>query len=227
MIAQRHTRPAKKAPARVVLVDDHPLVRERLAEIIEAQPDLEVCGQAEDRHRAMEIVKAEKPDLVIVDLSLKNSHGLDLIKDLQALNPALAILVVSMHDEAVHAERVIRAGASGYITKQEATKRIMVAVRTVLRGDVYLSEKTAMRLAGKIARKQAAAAIPILETLSDRELCVLQLIGEGNGTRQIAGILKLSVPTIETYKARLKEKLQLRDGNQLLQFGIRFANSES
>jgi DNA-binding NarL/FixJ family response regulator len=132
-----------------------------------------------------------------------------------------------MHDEAVHAERVIRAGASGYITKQEATKRIMVAVRTVLRGDVYLSEKTAMRLAGKIARKQAAAAIPVLETLSDRELCVLQLIGEGNGTRQIAGILKLSVPTIETYKARLKEKLQLRDGNQLLQFGIRFANSES
>src|SRR5438874_7059633 len=162
-------RPSKTGVARIVIVDDHPMVRERLQEVIQGQPDLEVCGEAEDRHQAMAVIQAERPDLVIIDLSLKNSHGLDLIKDLHVSAPDLAILVVSMHDESLHAERVIRAGARGYITKQEATRNIMLAIRTVLAGEVYLSEKTARRLASRVARKPDTAAISLLSTLSDRE----------------------------------------------------------
>src|SRR3954470_8042310 len=133
--------------SRILLVDDHPMVRERLAAAIHEEPDLIVCGEAEDRFTALEMISQKKPNLVIVDLTLKQSHGLELIKDIQNQHPELTILVVSMHDELLHAERVIRAGARGYITKQEATDKIMVAIRTVLRGEVYMSEKMAARIA--------------------------------------------------------------------------------
>lgn len=216
---------ARRKPARIFLVDDHPMIRERLAEIIQREQDLVVCGEAEDRHGALRSVLVSRPDLAIIDLTLKKSHGLDLIKDLQVAYPEVAILVVSMHDDSLHAERVIRAGARGYITKQEATKSILLAIRTVLAGEIYLSDQTALRLASKLTGRVPAQSGPAIDKLTDRELRVLELIGQGYGTRQIATILRLGVPTIETYRARIKDKLHLKDANELLQYAIRLTQT--
>jgi DNA-binding NarL/FixJ family response regulator len=220
-MVERTTRGARRAAARVFLVDDHPMIRERLAEVIHREPDLEVCGEAEERHQALEGIRRTKADLAIIDLTLKHSHGLDLIKDLRIAQPEVAILVVSMHDDSLHAERVIRAGARGYITKQEATKNILLAIRTVLGGEIYLSEQTARRLASKLTGRIPAQTAPAIDKLTDREMRVLELIGQGYGTKQIATILRLGVPTIETYRARIKDKLQLKDASELLQYAIR------
>jgi DNA-binding NarL/FixJ family response regulator len=207
---------------RILLVDDHPMVRERLAEVIQREPDLKVCGEADDRFRALEVVAATRPHLAIVDLTLKHSHGMELIKDMRSQYPELAVLVVSMHDEALHAERVIRAGARGYITKQEATKKIMLAIRTVLKGDIYLSEKMAAQVASGALGGARAKATPGIDRLSDRELVVFEMIGQGRSTRQIADELHLDMRTVETYRARIKEKLNLKDANELLQYAIRW-----
>jgi len=202
------------------------MVRERLAEVILREPDLAVCGEAEDRFQAMDRIASARPDLAIVDLTLKRSHGIELIKDIHSRYPDLAILVVSMHDEMLHAERVLRAGARGYITKQEATRKIMAAIRAVLNGDVYLSEKMAARIATKaVGGTRAKSGLP-LDSLSDRELLVFEMIGRGHGTRQIADELHLDMRTIETYRARIKEKLNLKDANDLLQHAIRWMQSE-
>jgi DNA-binding NarL/FixJ family response regulator len=210
---------------RILLVDDHPMVRERLAEVIHREPDLAVCGEAEERLTALELIEKTRPHLAIVDLTLKKSHGMELIKDIRSREPDLAILVVSMHDESLHAERVIRAGARGYITKQEATRKIMVAIRTVLNGDVYLSEKMAAQVAkSAIGGSRSKGGLPI-DTLSDRELIVFEMIGQGHGTRQIAEELHLDMRTIETYRARIKDKLNLKDANDLLQHAIRWMQS--
>jgi DNA-binding NarL/FixJ family response regulator len=207
---------------RILLVDDHPMVRERLAEVIQRETDLVVCGEAEERLSALEKIAATQPHLAIVDLTLKHSHGMELIKDIRSRYPALAILVVSMHDELLHAERVIRAGARGYITKQEATKKIMLAIRTVLDGKTYLSEKMAAQIAaGAVGDSRANPGLPV-EKLSDRELLVFEMIGHGHSTRQIADELHLDMRTIETYRARIKEKLNLKDANDLLQYAIRW-----
>jgi DNA-binding NarL/FixJ family response regulator len=216
--------PAEKM--RILLVDDHPMVRERLTEVIQREPDLTVCGEAEDRFRALELIASARPHLAIVDLTLRRSHGMELIKDIRSQHPDLAVLVVSMHDETLHAERVIRAGARGYITKQEATRKIMLAIRTVLNGDVYLSEKMASQIAAKaVGRAQAGPELPV-NSLSDRELCVFEMIGQGRSTRQIADELHLDMRTIETYRARIKEKLNLKDANDLLQHAIRWMQME-
>jgi DNA-binding NarL/FixJ family response regulator len=216
---------ARGKPSRIFLVDDHPMIRERLAEVIQREQDLVVCGEAEDRHGALKSVLVSRPDLAIIDLTLKKSHGLDLIKDLQVAYPEVAILVVSMHDDSLHAERVILAGARGYITKQEATKSILLAIRTVLAGEIYLSDQTALRLASKLTGRVPAHSGPAIDKLTDRELRVLELIGQGYGTRQIATILRLGVPTIETYRARIKDKLHLKDANELLQYAIRLTQT--
>jgi DNA-binding NarL/FixJ family response regulator len=200
---------------RILVVDDHPMIRERLAEVIAREPDLVVCGEAEDARSALGLAETANPDLAIVDLTLKTSHGLDLIKDLQVRCPQVAILVVSMHEEAILAERVIRAGARGYITKQEATKSVLTAIRAVLDGRVYLSQAMALRLASKVARRAQPEAKSAIDVLTDRELRVFQLIGEGRGTREIAQQMGLHVTTVETYRARIKEKLHLRDANDL------------
>jgi DNA-binding NarL/FixJ family response regulator len=211
--------------ARILLVDDHPMVRERLAEVIQREPDLAVCGEAEDRLRAMEIIAATNPDLAIVDLTLKRSHGLELIKDIRSRHPEVAILVVSMHDESLHAERVMRAGARGYITKQEATKKIMLAIRRVLGGDIYLSERMAAQIAAAaVGGNRTKPTLPV-DKLSDRELRVFEMIGQGYGTRKIADELHLDIRTIETYRARIKDKLNLKDANDLLQYAIRWMQS--
>lgn len=205
--------------ARIVLVDDHPMVRERLAEVINREPDLSVCGEAEDRGGALEVIEREKPRLAIVDLTLKRSNGLDLIKDLRVMHPDLLILVLSMQDENLYAERVIRAGAHGYITKQEATRKILDAIRQVMSGKVFLSEEISAEILSRMLGK-SRGAMRSLDVLSDRELQVFGLVGEGFGTRQIAEQLGLDVKTVETYRTRIKEKLELKDASELLRQAI-------
>jgi DNA-binding NarL/FixJ family response regulator len=211
-----------KARTRILIVDDHPLVRESLKKIIQGEPDLVVCGEAEDREQALEIVSATGPRLAIVDLTLKNSHGLELVKDLRERFPEVQSLVLSMHDEMIHAERAIRAGARGYITKYEAPARILQAIRKILSGEIYWSEKAAARVASRIAR--AAPTTTKFDLLTDRELQVFQLIGSGQSTRQIAATLHIDVSTVETYRARIKEKLNIESGLELVRHAINWAN---
>jgi DNA-binding NarL/FixJ family response regulator len=209
---------------RILLVDDHPLVRERLAEVINREADLTVCGEAEDRHEAVAAIPARRPDLVIIDLTLKNSDGMELIKDIRSRWPQLRMLVVSMHDESLYAERVIRAGALGYITKQEATRNILVAIRRVLAGTIYLNDKIASHIISRLTARAGAVAATPAELLSDRELQVFDLIGHGLNTAEIATRLHVAVKTIETYRARIREKLRLMNGSELLQSAISWAS---
>jgi DNA-binding NarL/FixJ family response regulator len=211
--------------SKVFLVDDHPLVREWLSQLIQREADLMVCGEAEDTQDAVGKIGETKPDVVIADISLKTTHGLELVKDLQAQFPKLPVLVLSMHDESLYAERVLRAGAMGYITKQESTRKVLQAIRQVLSGQIYVSEKMAARMVHKlVAGRQQEHTSPV-ERLTDRELEVFQLIGKGQGTRKIAEELHLGIKTVESYRARIKDKLKLDDGTQLLQQAIQWVHS--
>lgn len=210
----------KKGRARILLVDDHPLVRERLAEIINREPDLAVCGEAEDRSSALVAMEALLPDLVIIDITLKNSDGLELIKDVRSRRPGLLMLVVSMHDESLYAERALRAGAHGYITKQEATRNILVAIRRVLSGALYLNEASSSRLIRRLTAAPGLTGASPGEILADRELQVFELTGRGLNTRQIAAQLHLGTKTVETYRQRIRQKLQLNHPQELLQLAI-------
>ncbi len=196
------------------------MVRERLAEVIQHEPDLVVCGEAESRQQALEIIPVVRPHLAIIDLTLKDSHGLDLIKDIRVRHPALLMLVVSMHDELLHGERVIRAGAHGYITKQEATRNVLNAIRTVLNGGVYFSERMATHIAAGTVGQPKPDAAPSLDSLSDRELRVYELIGRGHRIGQIASALNVDVTTVQTYCSRIKEKLNLKDADELRQHAV-------
>ncbi|HMD54866.1 MAG TPA: response regulator transcription factor [Phycisphaerae bacterium] len=209
---------------RILVADDHPVVRESLKLLIGQESDLAVCGEAENREQALTIPAASQPHLVILDLSLKDSHGTELIKDLHARYPQVLILVLSMHDESIYAERVIRAGAQGYITKQEPPSKILTAIRCVLSGEIYWSETAAIRVATKFARPSGASPRQTIDSLTDREMQVLERIGIGQGTRQIAATLHIDVSTVETYRSRIKEKLNLKNGVELLQFAIRWEN---
>jgi DNA-binding NarL/FixJ family response regulator len=226
MANDKQSNSATQEKWRILLVDDHPMVRERLAEVIEREPDLTVCGEAEDRFGALDVIATERPQLAIIDLTLKDSQGIELIKDIRSRFPETLMLVVSMHDELLHAERVIRAGAKGYITKQEATRKVMLAIRTVLKGEVYLSEKMAARIAARALGSPKTENVSPMTRLSDRELSVFEMIGRGHSTRQIADTLHLDMRTVETYRARIKEKLNLKDGNDLLHFAIRWVQAE-
>jgi DNA-binding NarL/FixJ family response regulator len=220
------TRTKAEAPkTKVFLVDDHPLVREWLTQLIQRENDMAVCGEAEDTQEALEKIEATKPAIVIADISLKTTHGLELVKDLQARLPSLPVLILSMHDESLYAERVLRAGAKGYITKQEATKKILPAIRQVLSGQIYISEKMASRMVHKMVLGRALEQKSPIERLTDRELEVFQLIGRGQGTRRIAAELHLGIKTVESYRARIKDKLKLEDGTQLLQQAIQWVHS--
>ena len=212
--------------ARILLVDDHPLVRERLAEIINREKDLTLCGEAEDRHQALSAIKTCHPQLVIVDITLKSSDGIELIRDICARWPALLTLVVSMHDESLYAERALRAGARGYITKQEATRSILSAIRRVLAGQIYLNEKISSRILSRLATPARSAVSSPAELLADRELQVFELTGRGLNTRQIAARLHLGVKTIETYRSRIREKLDLKDPEDLLPIAITWTHKK-
>lgn len=206
---------------RILLVDDHPMIRERLVELILREADLEVCGEAEDRHEALDLVATIYPHLAIVDLTLKSSLGIELIKDLQARYPEVKVLVVSMQDEMIYAERSIHAGARGYITKQQASRHVMKAIRQVLAGGIYLSEAMTHQVLERSMRKSPPRQpLEIVSKLADRELQVFELVGKGLSTRQIADILILDTKTIETYRSRIKDKLGFKDGPELLQRAI-------
>jgi DNA-binding NarL/FixJ family response regulator len=196
------------------------MVRERLAEVINREADLTVCGEVEDRHEAIAAILARPPDLVIVDLTLKNSDGLELIKDISKRWPKLRMLVVSMHEESLYAERAIRAGALGYITKQEATRKILTAIRRVLSGTLYLNDRVANRIVTRLTAKPGPVTGTPADLLADREFQVFEMTGRGLNTHEIADRLHIGVKTVETYRSRIKEKLKLKDASELLQFAI-------
>jgi len=218
------TKPTKLR-RKVFLVDDHPLVREWLTQLIKRESDLQVCGEAEDAKGALAAIQESRPDIAIIDISLKSTHGLELVKSLQSCEPQIPILILSMHDESLYAERVLRAGAMGYITKQEATKKILIAIRQVLNGEIYVSEKMAARMVNKLVLGRRDQKSFSIDRLTDRELEVFQSIGRGLGTRRIAEELHLGIKTVESYRARIKEKLKLQDSTQLLQHAIQWVHS--
>jgi DNA-binding NarL/FixJ family response regulator len=210
---------------KVLLVDDHPLVREWLANLINEQPDLQVCGEASDAPRAFQLITDTKPAVAIVDISLEGGSGIELIKNVKAHHPQVAMIVLSMHDEALYAERALRAGARGYIMKREATKKILQAIRAVLAGKVYISEKIAEMMTEKFVEGPTSGECSV-EQLSDRELEIFQLLGRGMNTRQIADHLHVGFKTVQTYCARIKEKLKLDNATQLLHEAIRWLESQ-
>ena len=212
-------RPAARR-ARILLVDDHPLVRERMAEIINQEPDLMVCGEAQDRAGALAAMAAHRPELAIIDLALKDSDGLELIKDIRLHWPNVLMLVVSMYEESLYAERVIRAGARGYVTKQEATRDILSAIRRVLSGRVYLNENVSARIIDRLADRSVPGAATPAEMLADRELQVFELLGRGLAVNEIARRLRIATKTVDTYRRRIREKLNLQTSSQLLQHAI-------
>jgi len=226
MVQQTRQHKTDETRAKILVVDDHPIVRKGLENLINYEKDLMVCQQVEDAHEAMKAIDKLKPDIVIVDISLKDKNGLELIKSIKIQHPDLPILALSMHDESLYAERVIRAGAKGYIMKQQATENIVKAIRKVLNGQPYLSDRMTAKMMHKlVGRKKEKTEASITELLSDRELEVFLLIGKGYGTRQIANRLHLSVKTIESYRAHIKEKLSLSSATELLQYAIQWATS--
>lgn len=211
---------------RIVIVDDHPLVRKGLAELVSAQPDFEVCGEAAGAADAIGIVAELKPDLCIIDLKLKQGSGMELIKQIKARFPEIKMLISSMHDESLFAERVLRAGANGFVNKEEATEKVIEAIRRVLAGRVYLSIKMTEKLLFQVTGRNQDAAKDSLGELSNRELEVFQLIGQGLGTRRIAEQLHLSIKTIETYRESVKKKLNLDTTSELVRRAVQWVLEE-
>ncbi len=215
-----------KDKVRILIVDDHPIVRQGLADLINHEDEFEVCGHAEDAREAMEQIRKLSPDLVTIDITLREMGGLELIKDVKSQHPKLPMLVISMHDEKLYGERVLRAGAKGYIMKHEATENVIDAIRKVFSGQVYVSNNMAEQMVKSFVSGGTRSQASVMNSLSDRELEVFRLIGQGFGTRKIAEMLHLSVKTIETYRAHIKNKLSLDDAAQLLQYAVQWVNSE-
>ena len=211
---------------RILVVDDHPIVRQGLALLINREPDLVVCGEAEEAMGAMHVLASARPDVLIVDISLNGPDGLDLLKNIRTTHPNLPVLILSMHDESIYAERALRAGANGYIMKQEATEKVLVAVRRILSGEIYVSDRIANRMLRHYVTGSGTVRSSSIADLSDRELEVFRLIGEGHGTRQIAEELHLSIKTVESYQAHIKEKLSLRSARELMQHAIEWNMNE-
>jgi DNA-binding NarL/FixJ family response regulator len=212
---------------RIFLVDDHPLVREWLATLLRQQPDFEVCGQAEDARHALDTMAADPPDVAIVDLSLKTSSGLELIKELSERLPTIQVIVLSMHEETFYAERAMRAGARGYVTKRESTHRIVEAVHEVQAGRLYANAELLAKLAERIVGRNQTAQAGSVDILSDRELEVFRRLGEGQANRLIAEELHLSIKTVQAYCARIKEKLGLTNASELVRDAIRWADEKN
>lgn len=215
-----------KTKARIFLVDDHPLVREWLTNLIHQQADLQVCGEAEGAPQALDAIAKLRPDIAIVDISLKNGSGIELIKNLRSVAPEVAVIVLSMHDEGLYAERALRAGARGYIMKRETAKKVIAAIRQVLQGKLYLSEPMRASIAEKfVGGNPPATSLPV-DQLSDRELEVFQLLGQGYETRQIAVSLNISMKTVQAFCARIKEKLTLTSATELLREAVRWHENQ-
>jgi len=215
-----------KPKSRIFLVDDHPLVREWLTNLIHQQSDLVVCGEAETAAEALDSINKTKPNIAIIDLSLKSGSGIELIKNLRKLQPTVAVIVLSMHEESLYAERAVRAGARAYIMKRETAKKVISAIRQVLEGKLYLSEQLTAQFAEKFLEGTNPSDKPAISRLSDRELEVFQLLGQGYETRQIAESLHVSMKTVQAFCARIKEKLRLASATELLREAIRWHESE-
>lgn len=209
---------------RVLLIDDHPILRRGLAQLINQEADLMVCGEADEAPKAFDAVATMKPDVALVDISLKGGNGLELIKNIKARFPELPLLVLSMHDESLYAERALRAGSLGYVMKEVAIENVITAIRRVLAGEIFLSDKMKARLLNQYVSGRGKKPGSPIETLTDRELEVFRLIGEGRGTRQIAGDLHLSVRTVEAYREYIKDKLNLKNGTELVQHAFQWVH---
>lgn len=218
--------PVKK---KVLLVDDHPVMRQGLGQLIDQEPDLMVCGEAEDQHSALAAIEKTKPDIAVVDISLKNSSGIELMKDIHIRWPKLPALVLSMHDESFYAERVLRAGARGYVTKAEAPAKLIAAIRQVLAGGLHVSEKLAAQMIGKMVNPGGRGGDGpglLIDRLSDREFEVFELIGQGIDLHDIAQRLHLSVKTIEAHRENIKKKLSMESSIDLLKYAIQWNQFE-
>ena len=211
-----------KQQSKVYLVDDHPLVREWLTNLIDEQPDLTVCGEADSAERAVRGIEESAPDVAIVDLSLNEGSGLDVVKSIRNTHPNIAVIVLSMHDERIYAERALRAGARAYIMKRETTSNIIGAIHEVLSGKIHVSPQVAAGLAAKFVDGKMRAPRSPVEQLSDRELEVFQMLGQGMETRRIAQVLGVSIKTVQAYCARIKEKLDLANATELLREAVRW-----
>ena len=210
----------------IFIVDDHPLVREWLANLINQQPDLNVCGEAGNASEGLKLMAVAHPRVAIVDISMEGGSGIELIKDIRASQPEVAVIVLSLHDELLYGERALRAGARGYIMKREATKHVLQAVRRVLEGKSYLSEKLALMMAEKFVEGRTAVTGSPVELLSDRELEVFQLLGRGYSTRRIAEELQVGFRTVQSFCARIKEKLKISGATELLREAVRWNDSQ-
>jgi DNA-binding NarL/FixJ family response regulator len=216
----------KAATKQVLIVDDHPMMRQGLAQLIDNERDLKVCAEADNAAQALDAMIGQNLDLVLLDISLPDKNGLELIKDIRAVKPELPILIVSMHDEALYAERVLRAGARGYIMKQEGGKKLLQAIRQVLTGQIYVSEKMSARILEIFSGRRPQAGTSPVERLSDREFEVFQLIGQGKGTKEIAQHLNLSVKTVEVHRAKIKEKLNVLTATDLVRYAVRWTEAQ-
>jgi len=225
-MAVKKVKKAKDNKRKILIVDDHPMIREGLARLVEDEDDLMICGQAEDAYEAMKVISETKPDVVVVDIALKNSNGIELMKSIKTQYAKLPVLILSMHNEALYAKRALRAGAMGYIMKQEASGKLLTAIRHVLGGQVYVSDNISKSLIRQLTHGKADEVVSPIDNLTDRELEVFNLIGQGCATSQIADKLYLSVKTIETYRTHIKEKLNLANSRNLLQYAIQWVSME-
>ena len=215
---------AKAAKKRILIVDDHPMMREGLRQLIGNEPDLEICGEAEEPSQALAQAEQAKPDLAIVDITLRSGNGLELIKDLALRSPQTAVLVISMHDESLYAERVLRAGGRGYVMKQEGGGKIMEAIRRVLAGHTAVSERISARILDLYSGRSSQSGNPV-DKLSDREFEVFRLIGQGLSTKEIADKLHVSVKTVEVHRVNIKAKLDIATAQELIRFAVRWVDS--
>jgi DNA-binding NarL/FixJ family response regulator len=217
---------SKTASKRVLIVDDHPMMRQGLAQLINNEQDLKVVAEADTGGQGLDIVVNQKLDLAVLDISLPDKNGLELIKDIRAVKPELPILIVSMHDEALYAGRVLRAGGRGYIMKQEGGKKLLQAIRQVLTGQIYVSEKMSAQILETFSGHRPEQSASPVSRLSDREFEVFQLIGQGKGTKEIAQHLNLSVKTVEVHRAKIKEKLNLLTATDLVRYAVRWTEAQ-
>lgn len=216
-----------KAVKKIILIDDHPIMRHGLAQLIGMEPGLSVCGQAGSCAEGLEAIRQLKPDLAIVDLTLPDRHGLELIKDIQAMFPETKAIVLSMHEENLYAERALRAGARGYVMKEMAAETLVTAIKKVLGGGMYVSDAMASRLMEQATGQRGKAGVAGIEQLTDRELEVLELIGQGKASKNIAETLSISARTVEAHRAHIKEKLGLPDGPALVRYAVQWTESHS
>src|SRR6266516_1037712 len=217
----------RKPKTKVLLVDDHPILRAGLGKLINHEADMMVCGEAEDGPTAFDLVGTLMPDVAVIDISLKGSNGIELIKNLKARYPELPTLVLSMHEESLYAERALRAGSLGYVMKEEAIEQVLVAIRRVLAGEIFLSDKMKGKMLQQLATGRAKTVMSPIEALTDRELEVFRLIGEGHSTRQIAGELHLSIRTVEAYREYIKAKLNLKNSTELVQHAFHWVHHKA